>query len=147
MKMVGKRGFRRLGLGCLYLVGIIGILASGTPATPTLSFDIKTFRFSWTDVPHATHYRLLENPDGYSGYTQVGADIPRGTGTFDHVVPLFERVNASYILQSCFRQICTESSAIYVTGTLVAAIGYFKASNTDPRDLFVEAASADPAAR
>ena len=48
-----------------------------TPApthAPTLSLSpqsIKTFRLTWLDVSGETEYRLLENPDGSSGYTQV----------------------------------------------------------------------------
>jgi hypothetical protein len=102
-----------------------------TAANPTLGFDIKTFRFTWTDVPGSTHYRLLENPDGFSGFSQVGSDIPQGTETVDHVVPLYMRINASYILQTCNGSDCNDSSNINISGTLVDAIGYFKASNTD----------------
>ena len=36
-----------------------------TAAEPSLTFhSVKTFRFSWSDVADATHYKLLENPDG-----------------------------------------------------------------------------------
>ena len=38
----------------------------GTPSTPVLSFDIKSFRFTWRDISEATFYCLLENPDGSS---------------------------------------------------------------------------------
>jgi len=95
----------------------------------TLSFDIKTFRFTWTDEPNATHYRLLENPDGISGYSQVGGDIPQGTETFDHIVPLYKRINASYILQSCIDVDCTDLGLFYIIDNLVDAIGYIKASD------------------
>jgi hypothetical protein len=107
-----------------------------TAANPTLGFDIKTFRFTWTDLPGSTHYRLLENPDGFSGFSQVGSDIPQGTETVDHVVPLYMRINASYILQTCNGSDCNDSSSINISGTLVDAIGYFKASNTDSGDEF-----------
>jgi len=71
-------------------------------AEPTLSFtQVKLFRFSWTDVAGATFYRLLENPDGASGFSQVGSDIPAGTQQYDHEVPLYARVNARYMLQHC----------------------------------------------
>jgi hypothetical protein len=102
-----------------------------TPATALLSFDIKTFRFTWTDVSDATFYRLLENPDGVSGFSQVGTDIIQGLQTADHVVPLYKRINASYILQSCNNVGCTDGTGIGISGTLVDAIGYFKASDTD----------------
>ncbi len=51
------------------------------PAAPSVTVDvgIKQLIFSWTEVSGATHYKLLENPDGQSGFTQVGADILAGT--------------------------------------------------------------------
>jgi hypothetical protein len=105
------------------------------PGEPALTFtSIKTFHFSWMDVSGATHYKLLENPDGISGFTQVGSDIPQGTQSYDHIVPLYGRVNALYILQNCNATDCNNSSVVTVSGTLVDSIGYFKASNTDAGD-------------
>ena len=97
---------------------------------------IKTLSFTWQDVSGATHYRLLENPDSNSGFTQVGGDIARGVGVIDHVVPLFARLNAQYILQSCNTAGCTDSPAMGITKSLTSAIGYVKASNTEANDRF-----------
>ncbi|VAW96796.1 hypothetical protein MNBD_GAMMA21-1170, partial [hydrothermal vent metagenome] len=115
----------------------------GTPAAPAveakpvLNFtQSKVFRFTWSDAPDATFYRLLENPDGGSGFTQVGADIAQGAEVYDHVVPLYARLNAQYILQSCNAGGCTDSSAIAVSGNLVAAIGYTKARTRGAADSF-----------
>ncbi len=123
-----------------------GGMASGsspaTAAVPALAFGtVKTFRFTWTDVTEATHYRLLENPDGGSGFTQVGSDISTGIEAYNHVVPLYARVNAQYILQSCNATGCTDSTTVTVAGALVTSIGYVKASNTDPNDQFGVAVS------
>ena len=144
--LIRKNILRGLLLFGLYTMGILGIVASGgggsggdapdTAATTTLTFDTKTFRFAWTDVSDATYYRLLENPDGLSGYNNVSGDIPQGMQTFDHIVPLYNRINASYILQSCNANGCTDSNTVFITSTLVDAIGYFKASNTDAIDQF-----------
>jgi hypothetical protein len=110
---------------------------TATAATLTLSFQaIKTFHFTWTDVADATSYKLLENPDGISGFTQVGDDTPVGIQSFDHVVPLYARINAQYILQSCNAKGCRDSATVSVSGTLTSAVGYFKASNTDSLDAF-----------
>ena len=105
-------------------------------AQTSLSYQaVKQFRFAWTDIPGASHYRLLEDPDGNSGYTQVSGDIPPGTQVYDHAVNLHQRVNARYILQTCFDAICQDSSAVMADGSAMAgAIGYFKASNTDGTD-------------
>ncbi len=111
--------------------------APDSAAEPTLSFaQVKLFRFNWSDVDGATYYRLLENPDGVSGFNQVGTDIPAGTGQYDHEVPLHARVNARYILQSCNAAGCTDSSELTVSGTLAEAVGYFKAFNTGAEDRF-----------
>ena len=113
-----------------------------TAATPSLTFvATKIFRFDWSDVGDATFYRLLEDPDGNSGYTQVSGDLPAGIQSFDLVVPLYARVNARYILQSCNEGGCTDSAPLVVNDPLTAAIGYFKASNTNSSDWFGESVS------
>jgi len=96
----------------------------------------KTFRFDWSDVADASYYRLLEDPDGVSGFTQVGSDIPPGTERYDHVVPLFNRVNARYVLQSCNASGCTDSSTVHVSTNLSESVGYIKAGNTGSFDHF-----------
>jgi len=115
-------------------VTVTASTTAGVPvaaATPALAFtSVKIFRFTWTDVGDATFYRLTENPDGVSGFTQVGSDIVPGVQSVDHVVPLYARINAQYILQSCNTSGCTDSAAVLVSGTLVGSIGYVKASNT-----------------
>jgi len=108
----------------------------GTAATASLGFDIKTFSFTWTDVSDATFYRVMENPDGVSGFTQVSGDIASGAQSFNHEVALYQRINASYFLQSCNSAGCTDGDTISITGTLTDAVGYFKASSGDSGDEF-----------
>ncbi|HHJ15274.1 MAG TPA: integrin, partial [Gammaproteobacteria bacterium] len=108
-----------------------------TSPTPALSFSgIKTFRFTWSDASDATHYRLLENPDGLSGFTPVSGDIPQGTQVYEHRVPLYARTNAQYLLQSCNATGCTDSASVAVSGSLANSIGYFKAGSMDAGDRF-----------
>ena len=83
-----------------------------------------------------TYYKLLENPDERSGFTQVGDDIDAGVETVDHIVPLYTRINAQYILQSCNATGCADSATVSVSGALVDSIGYVKASNTQAYDYF-----------
>ncbi|NOZ38015.1 MAG: integrin [Gammaproteobacteria bacterium] len=114
-----------------------GNSAPATVASPALTFTaVKTFRFSWTDITGATHYKLLENPDGISGFSQTGSDIAQGAQSIDHIVPLYARLNARYILQTCDASGCIDSATVSVAGTLVDSIGYFKASNTGTGDQF-----------
>lgn len=96
----------------------------------------KTFRFSWTDQDDATHYRILEDRDGSSGFTQVSPDIPNGTSVFDLQVPLFNRTNARYMLQTCMGSLCINSTIVSISGNLQEAIGYIKASNAESGDIF-----------
>ena len=103
-----------------------------TVAKPILTFhSVKTFRFSWSDVSDATHYKILENPHGLSGFSQVGSDVLKGTERIDHIVPLYARTNAQYILQSCTENSCIDSDGLRVTSTMVGSIGYIKTSNTE----------------
>ena len=98
--------------------------------TPTLSFQqVKKFTFTWDDVDDATFYRLLENTDGESGFLPVGNAISNGLGEITIQVPLYQRINAQYILQSCNNAGCTNSDPVSVSGNLVDSIGYFKPSN------------------
>ena len=113
-------------------------VAAVAPEAPLLSLApgaIKNFHFSWPDVAKETGYRLLENPDGVSGYAQV-ASIPADAESHDLGVFLPGRVNASYILQACNSVGCSDSSAVFVDGSLVQAVGYLKASNSDISDVF-----------
>ena len=101
------------------------------PGVPVLTpSSIKTFNFNWVDVSGATHYKLLENSDGSSGFTQVGQDIAQGTRSVDHIIPLYARLNAQYILQTCDDIGCSDSEPVSVSGSLADSVGYFKASNT-----------------
>jgi len=97
---------------------------------------IKTFRISWQTTPDANYYRVLENPDGISGFSDISGELEASATEFDHVVALYARVNAQYLVQSCNAQGCTDSAPVMVTGTLDNAIGYFKGSNTERKDVF-----------
>jgi len=91
----------------------------------------KTFRISWQLSDTAEFYRVLENSDGVSGFSQISDDVEPGIQSFDHRVALYKRVNASYVVQSCNTSGCTDSNVVAVSGTLGQAIGYFKAANTE----------------
>ena len=108
---------------------------------PQASFELlqdKTFRISWQPSNGATFYRVLENPDGVSGFSQISTDLDFSTVVLDHRVALFARVNARYIVQACNNSGCADSQELIVSGTLDNAIGYFKASNPDAFDSFGE---------
>ena len=134
-------------VGTLTALALLSLAACGggggggggtAPVAPTLNWsatNIKTFRFVWTDVSGETEYRLLEDPNGISGYTQV-ATLATDSTSHSLEVALHNRVNARYILQACNASGCADSAPVAVSGNLANAIGYFKASNTDAGDLF-----------
>ncbi len=97
---------------------------------------VKTFRMTWQSSTDAESYRVLENPDGISGFTDISGELEAATTSFDHIVTLYSRVNAMYVVQSCNDQGCVDSEPVIVSGTLDNAIGYFKASNTGHSDSF-----------
>lgn len=113
------------------------------PGPPTVSVNpgIKQLIFSWNTVTGTTHYRLLENPDGHSGFTQAGDDIPTGTLTVTkHIaVHLHDWVNALYMVQACNSAGCSGSTEISVAGLLLDTIGLLEGSNTEASDHFGEA--------
>ena len=100
--------------------------------TPT-----KAFSFNWTAATNATYYELYETATIGSGYTLIKTTTAT---SFDHVVPLYARLNAKYMLKSCSESKCSPASEEVFTSTEIAemtsSIGYAKASNTDAGDHF-----------
>lgn len=129
------------GDGTVGAANVTGVAVScaplDTPAALSLTYGIKQLKFTWAAVDGATFYRLSENPDGASGYTQIGADI--ATTSYDHGIFLPRRLGARYILSACNDVGCKDSNPVSVSSTLVEAIGYVKASNTGVGDTFGQA--------
>jgi len=108
------------------------------PPMVTVTAGIKQLIFNWDAVDGATYYRLMENPDGHSGFTQVEDDIPAGTSSArNHIaVHLHDWVNALYMVQACNSAGCTASIEVSTADHVLDTIGYFKASDTKPGDGF-----------
>jgi len=118
-------------------VTTVAVTCAAAPAAPSVNpigFGVKELQFSWTAVSGATFYRLLENPDGVSGYAPVATNI---TGlSYKHAIPVHRRVNASYEVEACNAGGCSASAPLGVAAGLTQAIGYVKASNTGAADQF-----------
>jgi trimeric autotransporter adhesin len=118
------------------------ILDDDPPAAPVLSSvvapSMKVLGFEWPSVPGATHYRLLQDPDGRSGFSQVGADHAAGVdeAVLDIAVHRLDWANALYRLEACNGPRCSASAAVSVRDVMLQAIGYFKASNPQAGDVF-----------
>ncbi len=105
------------------------------PPVLGLSFSqIKQFDFSWSAVPEADHYRLFERADPGAPFVQLGGDILSESTSI--TMPLHFRAPASYKLQACNDDGCSESAVVDVVDSLAQAVGYFKASNPDEKDEF-----------
>jgi hypothetical protein len=100
-----------------------------------VSYGIRQLQFSWTDAG-ADHYKLWEKPDLSSGFTQVGGNLT--STSYSHNISIPRRANAVYYVESCnAADTCTtQSNQVDVTGAIVAAIGYFKGSDTGGSDQF-----------
>ena len=117
------------------------VVVPGIPAL-MLAYDVKTFKLSWGAIAPpagggAITYRVTEDPDGAgpAAATQIATGL---TGTsYDRVVTglLHTRLNATYRVQACNSAGCSALSAAQAVD-LTRAIGYFKASNTEPSDYF-----------
>jgi len=105
-------------------------------AVLSLDLGIKQLQFSWPAVQNATYYRLMENPDGVSGFTQRGADITTTSHTLDIAVHRQDWGNARYLLQACNSYLCSDSNEVSTLGGVLSAIGYVKASNAEAYDWF-----------
>ena len=99
----------------------------------------KTLSFSWTPVEGALSYRLFKNADGTSGFVQVGTDLTSTSATDTISVHLHDWLNATYYVEACLSEDCTDktdSNTATTPGAMLGAIGYFKASNTQTSDWF-----------
>jgi hypothetical protein len=105
-------------------------------STLTISFGLKQLLFDWTAASGATHYRLFENPDGVSGFTQVGADLTTTNTVLDIAVHRHDWGNARYLVEACNSFGCTASNEVTTLAGMLETIGYFKASNTEASDIF-----------
>ncbi|TBR43913.1 hypothetical protein CBF23_004080 [Marinomonas agarivorans] len=114
--------FITLFAGVLATSAAMSATASQPPSEPgaLLSIGPKTFTFTWQQDPRASYYQLLENRDGFSGYYPVGRPVDRDEESIRLVdIPLYDRINASYILQACNSAGCTDSGEIQVDKALL----------------------------
>ena len=131
-------------------LGLLGLTAcsGGGPSPPvapsvTSTVGVKQLLFSWGSAPGTDLYRVKSNPDGVSGFTQTGADLPAAQTSFHLDVTVHRQnwQNARYLVEACNTLGCADSSEISFAGDANAAIGYFKPTNTGVGDHFGTAAA------
>ncbi|MFG1497862.1 hypothetical protein ABMA57_14620 [Saccharospirillum sp. HFRX-1] len=121
---------------------------------------IKTFNFSWDHVNGADYYRLEESL-GSADYVPItDEDIPASQADANgkiesrqHSVPLYALTNARYSLKTCYQRTNQNDACVsqvlpfdYTSQkSLVPAIGYVKASNTQSEDRFASSVSLNKA--
>ncbi len=109
------------------------------PAAPTVavSYGVKQVILNWTAVNGATYYKVLKNPTGTAGFTQIGSNLNALAVSFADTLALHltDWVHIKYIVAACNSVGCTNSVEINSFDPK-QAIGYFKASNAESPDLF-----------
>jgi hypothetical protein len=115
----------------------VSILCPSSDFQPLVSAESpKVVTLFWSDQG-ADHYKLLKNPDGISGYTQVGSNLTDTLAQDEIALHLTDWLNMSYIVQACRADgVCVDSSSISPASVMLDAIGYFKASNTGRWNFF-----------
>jgi hypothetical protein len=107
------------------------------PKNLSVSYDAKRYAFKWEPVAGATHYELLEDPDGPGPQPEqrVATDLAQPSASRALEVPLHQRLNATYRVRACTPGACGSPSSAE-SPEVARAIGYFKASNTGGGDWF-----------
>jgi len=119
------------------------------PASPTLAVSpaLKQLHFSWGLSSGADRYQLMTDADGSGSFAEIGSALGSTATSYDHdiAVHLLDWTRQRFRLDACNSAGCTSSATVGVQDQSAAAVGYFKASDTKPRDLFGEsvAVSAD----
>ena len=109
------------------------------PDTPTLTvkYTVKQLRFSWKAVAGATYYRILENPDGISGFSPISAAL--STTSYAHEIKRRTSgwMDAQYQLEACNSSLkCSISNTVGVEESILAGIPPVTASNGGLNDYF-----------
>lgn len=119
---------------------IATIADNDPPDPPTVTLDVATKQLilSWNAVPTALTYKVFLNPDGASGFTQIGTDVaaPVTTASLDVSVHTFKWAAASLRVEACNATACSGSPALSVADAMLGAIGYLKAASVDANDMF-----------
>ena len=100
--------------------------------------SVKQVNLAWGAIPGATTFKLLFKPNATAAFTQIGADLPGGstTAAMPITVHRTDWVNGRLRVDACNAVGCTPSNEVGILGSMLDAIGYFKASNTGASDLY-----------
>ncbi|MFV2057102.1 MAG: hypothetical protein ACC707_11585, partial [Thiohalomonadales bacterium] len=125
------------------IVSNIEIQCDPLPMNFAANVDLKELIFTWDPLPSIDYYRILENPNGISGFTQLvnSGDISGSRYRQPIALHLFDAMNARYRLEAYEIQgstpvLVNSSADLSVTDLLNDAIGYFKVPRPRPSERF-----------
>ena len=88
------------------------------PETVELTLEFiqnKNFHFTWQSSPKATDYELRENIEGTSDEPfPLIKTFDHNESSYDHIVPLYARLDAAYELKSCNSSGCSASQRVKI---------------------------------
>lgn len=114
----------------------------GVPANIGVTYGAKSYTFKWDEDSSVTHYELSEYATelGTDSRVVIHGQIIKATHTYYLNSLLHEQLNKSYNIRGCSAAGCSGYSSD-IKPEAIKAIGYFKASNSDPGDHFGHAVS------
>ena len=126
------------GAGSLNGANVTSVQVDCAIAPPQLTLSsgaVKTLTFNWLEIPGAVEYRFFERLTDSADFDLI-ATLAAGEDTINLEAFLPDKADASYLLQACDANECTDSSIVSAQTSLTSAIGYFKASNAGVGDRF-----------
>lgn len=117
------------------------------PPANTLTLELESprvFNFSWRPMRGITHYSLFERLSDDDQFEILRDNISPLEINLDLELPLLTRVTASYKLQACTEDGCTDSNIVSMSAVdadLNSAIGQLASDKSDNFDRFGRAVS------
>jgi hypothetical protein len=123
------------GISSIFGVNLNSLAATQQPRQIALSFTV-----SGNAVASIAAYRAQWRPNAQTAYTQIGGDLAAGASSALVELPGLTTIDwatASMRMQACdTANNCVTSNEQALLAVLPAAVGYFKASNTEADDTF-----------
>jgi len=108
----------------------VEVTCTSLPLNFTANISLKQLNFTWDAIPGITHYKILENPNGFSGFTPLknSGDITKNSYSHILAAHLFDQANARYRLEAYESQLGTTtlvnfSADLTISDALNNAIG------------------------
>jgi len=140
-----RSGRRMRVADCLCAILVLGLVAAGgltachnrgssdssNGLTLNLGFGVKQFQFSWNAVSGANYYRLYEDPNGVSGFAQLGGNLTATHYTKDVAAHLHNWANARYFVEACNSSGCSRSNEVNTATATSSTIGSYFANQAN----------------